>query len=108
MFAAVIPASPLPITTTSYSSLAPARKSLGMGSSLQTMPVGHRDAADQCADDAQVALVGAAEIEVLHARSAVELLVGRTVNCPILMAGVPADGRGSEHVGIHHAAAEIG
>src|SRR5688572_24732456 len=34
MFAAVIPARPLPITTTSYSSFAPWRKSFGMASRL--------------------------------------------------------------------------
>ena len=57
------------------------------------MAVRHRDAAGDAADDADEALVGAADEQVLQVRGAVELLVGRAVDRAVVVAGEADDGR---------------
>ena len=52
----------------------------------QTVPVGHRDAAGDAADDADQALVGAADEEVVEMRAAAELLVRRAVDRAVFVA----------------------
>src|SRR5262245_33708029 len=74
----------------------------------QAVPVCHRDAADDRADDAAVALVGAAEEHILEVRRAVKLFVRRAIDGAVRMAGKAADRRGREHVGLDHPAAEVG
>ena len=66
------------------------------------------DAADHRADDADEALVGAADEQVLQVRRAVELLFGRAVDRAVLVPGEAANRRRREHVGVDHAAAEVG
>ena len=52
------------------------------------MPVGHRDAAGDAADDADEALVGAADEQVFEMRAAVELLFRRAVDGAVVVARV--------------------
>src|SRR5262245_39487498 len=76
-------------------------------SDSQTMPVGHRNTADERADDAQIALIGTTQVEVLHVGCSVEPLLGRAVNCTVLVAGEATNCRWGKHVGIDHAVAKI-
>jgi uncharacterized protein YjbJ (UPF0337 family) len=59
------------------------------------VPVRHRDAAGDAADDADQSLVGAADEEVGEVRAAVEVFFRRTVDGAVLMAG-EADDRDGE------------
>ncbi len=75
---------------------------------FQAMHVGDRDAADDGTDDANKALVGAAQEQVLQMGGAIQFLVGRTINRPVVMRCEPSDGFGSEHIGIDDVLSKIG
>src|SRR5262245_52294443 len=73
------------------------------GSHLEAVPVGHRDSAGDAADDANEALVGAANEKILQVRAAVELFLRRAVYRAIVVAGETHDCGRSEHIGIDDA-----
>lgn len=60
--------------------------------SLQHMHIRHGDTAEHRPGDAEETLVGSAEEQVLIWAQTGFLLVGRTVDCPIEMAGKTPDG----------------
>ena len=55
------------------------------GLRLQAMAIRHRNPARDAADDAHEALIGSADEKILEVRDAVELLVGRAVDGPIVV-----------------------
>ena len=113
MLAAVSPASPLPMTIAVVRVADALEKIFGHGAKIgfgdrglvasfvgrtsarrhlpQQVPVGHRDAADDGADDADKALIGAADEQVFQVRGAVPLLFRRAVHGAVFVAGEAAD-----------------
>ncbi len=72
------------------------------------MPIRHADARDDAANDADKALVRAADKEIVEVRSAINLFVGRAVDRTAVVPG-EADNRGrSEHIGVEHAMTILG
>src|SRR6187551_932838 len=67
---------------------------------LQAMPIRHRDAARDAADNADEALVGTADKEVFQMRVAIELFLRRAVDCAVVVAGKTHDRCRREHIGI--------
>src|SRR5262245_62792312 len=74
----------------------------------QHVLIGHGDAGEHRADDAEVALVGAAEEEMVDVRRPRPALLRRAVDAAVDVAGEFSDGPRREHVGIDDGAAEIG
>ena len=76
--------------------------------SFSSMPVGHRDSAEDRADDAHQPLVVAAEEKVLQVRGAVVALLRGSVDRAAIVPRVTADGGRREHVRFDHGTAEVG
>lgn len=62
------------------------------------MKIGHRDAAEHRADDAEKALIGAGQIDIFQVGAAVFDLVRGAVDGAVQMAGVFTHRARSEHV----------
>ncbi len=75
---------------------------------VQAVSIGHADPADDRADNSNESLVRSAEKEVGQMGGSVQLLVGCTVDGPVVMPGEASNRLGGEHVGVDHVAPEIG
>jgi len=74
----------------------------------QAMPIRHTNAAGDRANDADEALVGAADEEVLQMRHAVNLFVRRAVDGAVVVAGEANDRRRRKHIGVDNMPTVIG
>ena len=74
----------------------------------QAMLVGHGYPADDRADDANEALVRAANKQVLEMCGAVELFFRCAIDCAVVVPCKPSNGRWSKHVGVDNVPTEIG
>ena len=81
---------------------------LSRGLAPQTVQVRHGDAAGNAADDADEALVGAADKKVFEVRPAVELFFRRAVHRPVVVSGVAHDRGRRKHVGVDNVATVVG
>lgn len=71
------------------------------------MLVCHGDTAHNCPHDPDEALVGAAEKKIVESRGAIQLLVGGTVNCPVVVRSETSNGFGGKNIGIDDMPTEV-
>src|SRR6185369_14142265 len=80
----------------------------GRSTALQAVPVCHRDAACDAADDTNKTLVSTADEQVLQMRAAIKLLIRRAIYGAIVVAGKTHNRGGCKHVGVDHVAPIVG